>query len=470
MKLPLNQKTELFRWGPIPGYFFFTSVFTEVNCKYFCQKYLGHNWSRTLFLFKEKRMLWLNEWPALRADGKKVFVKYVEPKSSRQKIYQIWKKEVEKLLNWHKYFDKINFAKLSNEELLGIWEKYCSDYIKFWIDGTVPELGNYGADKYFEDKLKKYFKNQNDLSKAIEILTAPLKPSFYQEEEMELSKTKDLVRHQQKYFWLKNSYAGTQITPVKFFVKRKKEIFKNIVTEVKKRISEASKQKKIFQKLYSLPNSLMNIAEAISDGIAWQDERKKYIFIVLHYQDKFLTEVARRFEYEKEDLCSLWFYEISEILKGEDFNSVLLKRRSGFGIDFHIGCKMLASKQTEYYWNLYSKEQVVGQKDIRGLIVSKGKIAITKGKVHILLDPTRVDKFKSGEILVAPMTSPEYIFAMKKAYAIITDAGGLTSHAAIVSRELGVPCIVGTKVATRIFKNGDMVELNTETGTVRIAE
>jgi pyruvate,water dikinase len=66
------------------------------------------------------------------------------------------------------------------------------------------------------------------------------------------------------------------------------------------------------------------------------------------------------------------------------------------------------------------------------------------------------------------MTSPEYVFVMKKASAVLTDTGGLTSHAAIVSRELGVLCIVGTKVATHVLKDGDMVEVDAEKGMVTI--
>jgi pyruvate,water dikinase len=65
------------------------------------------------------------------------------------------------------------------------------------------------------------------------------------------------------------------------------------------------------------------------------------------------------------------------------------------------------------------------------------------------------------------MTSPDYISAMNLAGAIVTDEGGLLSHAAIVSRELGKPCIVGTKVATRVFKNRDLVEVDANKGIVR---
>ena len=75
---------------------------------------------------------------------------------------------------------------------------------------------------------------------------------------------------------------------------------------------------------------------------------------------------------------------------------------------------------------------------------------------------------KDNEILVSPMTVPDYLPAMKKAKAIITDEGGITCHAAIVSRELGIPCIVGTKIATQVLKDGDRVEVDANKGIVKI--
>ena len=108
-------------------------------------------------------------------------------------------------------------------------------------------------------------------------------------------------------------------------------------------------------------------------------------------------------------------------------------------------------------------------KEISGMVVSKGKrIGITKGKVRILMTPRNINMMKQGEILVTPMTSPDFIVAMRKATAIITDEGGMTSHAAIVSRELGITCIVGTKIATKVLKDGMKVEIDADKGVVRI--
>ncbi len=464
-KLPLNPKVETFHWGPIPGRFFYVSIFTQVNYKYFCQKYLGQNWSRSLFLFQEGRMRWINEYPALRRSGLRVFKKYIEPCNIRHKIYREWQGYITNLSKWHKKIDNTNLSKISDKKLLSIWTKYHEEYIKFWVAGTVPELGNYGVDKYLENTLQKYIKNREDLTRAIEILTAPTKISFYQEEEVVLVKTKNIAEHQKKYFWLKNSYAGTQVLPVSFFMERKKEIKPHIAQEIQKRLKKVQVAKEELKHQFKIPRRVMDMAEAVSDGITWQDERKKNIFIILHYQVQLLQQVAQRFSYNFDDLLNAWFWEIEEIMQGKDYHQILQKRGKCFGVDFYKTYRMLNDQETEYFWRIYAQEKRENG-EIKGLVVSKGVGEVVTGRVKILLDPAKTSFFKKGEILVAPMTSPEYIFAMKKARAIITDAGGLTSHAAIVSRELGIPCIVGTKIATKVLKDEDLVKVDVKNGVV----
>ncbi len=91
---------------------------------------------------------------------------------------------------------------------------------------------------------------------------------------------------------------------------------------------------------------------------------------------------------------------------------------------------------------------------------------IGTGPVKILKSPKEIGKIQRGDVLVAPMTSPDYVPAMKKAAAIVTDQGGQTSHAAIVSRELGIPCVVGTKLATKILRDGSIVSVDGSTGQI----
>ena len=104
---------------------------------------------------------------------------------------------------------------------------------------------------------------------------------------------------------------------------------------------------------------------------------------------------------------------------------------------------------------------------VKGAPASPGQVA---GKAHVILDPSMIDEYKEGEILVTEMTAPDWVPAMKKAKAIVTDSGGMTCHASIVSRELGIPCIVGTKsrgeAATESIHSGDDITVDATHGVV----
>lgn len=100
---------------------------------------------------------------------------------------------------------------------------------------------------------------------------------------------------------------------------------------------------------------------------------------------------------------------------------------------------------------------------LKGLAASPG---VASGKVKIVKDASELSKVGEGDVLVATMTNPDYVPAMKKASAIVTDEGGLTSHAAIVSREMMIPAIVGTDKATELLKDGDEITVNGSKGEV----
>ena len=105
--------------------------------------------------------------------------------------------------------------------------------------------------------------------------------------------------------------------------------------------------------------------------------------------------------------------------------------------------------------------------DIRGKVVFHG----TKtGPVRVIMNVGELSKMKKGDILVCPMTNPDYIPAVHLAGAIVTDEGGILCHAAIISREFQIPCIIGTKVATQVLHDGDLVEVDADHGVVRVLE
>lgn len=109
------------------------------------------------------------------------------------------------------------------------------------------------------------------------------------------------------------------------------------------------------------------------------------------------------------------------------------------------------------------KVQVEGKVLIEGLAASNG---IAYGIVKIIKDLKDLNKITSGDVLVTRMTNPDMVVTMQKAKAIVTDEGGLTAHAAIVSREIGLPCIVGTKNATHILKDGELITVDGTNGRV----
>jgi phosphoenolpyruvate synthase/pyruvate phosphate dikinase len=104
-------------------------------------------------------------------------------------------------------------------------------------------------------------------------------------------------------------------------------------------------------------------------------------------------------------------------------------------------------------------------KEVKGMVANKG---IVRGKVKIILSSADFHKFEDGDIIVTSMTSVDFVPLMKRAGAFVTNEGGITSHAAIVSRELDKPCIIGTQNATKILKDDDLVEVNANEGIVKI--
>lgn len=110
-----------------------------------------------------------------------------------------------------------------------------------------------------------------------------------------------------------------------------------------------------------------------------------------------------------------------------------------------------------------TKKEIEGKLLLEGLAASPG---IASGVVKIISELKDLNKIQPGDILVTRMTNPDMVVTMQKAKAIVTDEGGLTAHAAIVSREIGLPCIVGTKIATKLLKDGQIITVDGTNGKI----
>jgi pyruvate,water dikinase len=141
-----------------------------------------------------------------------------------------------------------------------------------------------------------------------------------------------------------------------------------------------------------------------------------------------------------------------------------------WALDKQTGKLLILQARPETVWSLKKSPiekpppMMVEKKILlKGLPSSPG---VGAGRAHVIMAVDRVGEFQSGEVLVTQMTTPDWVPTMKKAKAIITDAGGMTCHAAIVSRELGIPCITGTKIGTHTISTGQEVTVDAKMGVV----
>ncbi|MFH0971948.1 MAG: PEP-utilizing enzyme [Candidatus Micrarchaeota archaeon] len=183
-------------------------------------------------------------------------------------------------------------------------------------------------------------------------------------------------------------------------------------------------------------------------------------------------EIGVRLGLEYSGVIEMRACEIVEALKngtkfGEDFSRRLAARYEDSAIVLEGGkITLYEGEELKKYYEMEMKEEekFANIAELRGTGASPGK---AKGKVALVKSITELGKVGKGDVLVAASTMPAFVPAMEKAAAIVTNEGGLLSHAAIVSREFGIPCIVGTKIATKVFKDGEMVEVDAIKGIVR---
>jgi phosphoenolpyruvate synthase/pyruvate phosphate dikinase len=177
---------------------------------------------------------------------------------------------------------------------------------------------------------------------------------------------------------------------------------------------------------------------------------------------KVLKEVAHRLEISYDDLHFFRIDEIIEFLlksKRKPVSKELQERKEKDWTYFMIqGEEKILYKSTK----VKVKKEI---EEIKGKVGYSGKV---RGKIKIVFNKNQFFKIQKGDILVTSMTSPDFIPVLKKVSAIITDEGGITCHAAIVSREMKKPCIIGTKIATKVLKDGDRVEVDANKGIVKI--
>jgi phosphoenolpyruvate synthase/pyruvate phosphate dikinase len=193
------------------------------------------------------------------------------------------------------------------------------------------------------------------------------------------------------------------------------------------------------------------------------------LLLVVDLLDKWLRYVCKKNNLSLDMMKWLSVDEVMEVINNHDKEYLkkaenYFNKKQRYGVMSAHGYEDTAPERYEQARKSYSSEQ----SEIRGICACKG---IVKARARVILDVQKEgSRLKTGEILITSMTRPEFVPLMHKASAIVTDEGGMTCHAAIVARELNKPCIIGARVAVNLIHDGDLVEVDANTGIVKILE
>lgn len=277
-----------------------------------------------------------------------------------------------------------------------------------------------------------------------------------------------LEKHWEKYKWLAVYSPSDEPYTLEYFEKRLQDELTLEPKKLKIVTGDEDKLEDIIEKL-KLSEETNSFVELLSEYVYLRTYRVEQLCKAYFYVQPLFKEIAKRANVSLYELCLCSLEEIRKFLDGKSLprSKEIERRRNKYLYIVKNGnFELFSGKNAEevFLKEVGEDDVTLEVKEIKGSSASKG---IGKGKVHVILNRNEVPDFKNGEVLVTIMTNPDFVVIMKKAVAIVTDEGGVLCHAAIVSRELDIPCVVGTKVATKVFKNGDMVEVDAFKGVIK---
>ncbi len=227
---------------------------------------------------------------------------------------------------------------------------------------------------------------------------------------------------------------------------------KNSNTRLKKYIEEKNPPQKVIDSIYAI--------KKLSEMRAVGDMDTLYCFSRCRKLDK---EIRKKLGLSREDYHNLYMDEVVGLLRSEIEipNLETRKKIEGFYRDEKGAFRPVDNPQ-EVFDRLRSVK--IKSSELKGMSGYPGRV---QGAVKLVHSSQDIHNFREGEILVAKSTCSDYVVIMKKASAIVTEFGGITSHAAVISRELKRPCVVGVKNATTFLKDGDLVEVDANKGLIK---
>ena len=407
-------------------------------------------------------------------------------------------KKSEHLYNKGLEFKKIDWTQKTNEEMAQLLEILLQEYREL----AGPWYVQYPSDEYFETtiekKLLEYIKaDDHDYRKYVLTFTDPKEMTEVSEERWKLvimakeffaqgenldnlspGARQKLAAHLDKFAYINRGLATSQAYTYEDMIGRLKEM-QTQVSEGKSMddlIYDASEKKVDDEYKWALekikPKADFQHVIDLAKLHSYVRNRRVEAFFNADYGASFMyAEIARRAHFNPDWIMEISIPEMFGALKGEKLpdDAEMKRRLEDYAMVVKNGVTNLITDQTKV--KELEKEYSVENKEVTTI---KGNVAciggIITGRAKICLDKKEIGKVERGDILVAQFTTPDFVPAMERAAAIVADQGGLSSHAAIVSRELGVPCVIATMNGTRLIHDGDLLEVDAKSGIVKILE
>jgi phosphohistidine swiveling domain-containing protein/DNA-binding transcriptional ArsR family regulator len=284
-----------------------------------------------------------------------------------------------------------------------------------------------------------------------------------------------LEEHYQRYFYTKYIYTEEQgvysfehyLKELVRLVSGDNNLAKTLVQEEKDRLVQIIARRNLVNKL-QLSLKHQRFFAAWGDFMLTKIIRRYSQLFALYKTSFYLEEIASRLNISLKELRFMRSEEIKSALFGKPFDRDEIKKRTKLSLYY-------TAKDVEVYYSGKEAEHIIKkylekdeQQEISELKGQCGCRGYVKGVVKIVNVISDMSKMKQGDVLVSISTQPDLVPAMKKAAAFVTDQGGVTSHAAIVAREMKKPCVIATKFATKVLKDGDLVEVDADKGIVKL--
>lgn len=419
----------------------------------------GCKLSYTAVLFRNnKRMFFIGEQEDLNKLRDTFLRKILENKEFVIKQYKLFNENKIKLLKFvRKYLRREKLNKLDNKNLSRLLSDYYKKYEDFTI--TIAPFMHFVID-LFEEEIKRRIKTEHSI-----LLKSPdfsYSISYELDYFMECNKVSKKLN--KKWGWIPFDYLGPDEWDRKYFLSRMNVDYKKMNEIKQNNLTLIKNQRKVLKNYSPLIKRFLNDFHTLSK---MQDDRKGVTTLTHVYLQKYLFgEISKRIGVKKRYLSILTPEEVRNTLVfNRKFKESKLNKRLTNSLILFSNNKFTFHYKDKIYNRFVSLLPL--NKEIKGNIACQG---IVRGVVKVCLTSEDFPKVKEGDILVAPMTTPDYVIAMGKAAGFITDEGGITCHAAIVSREMNKPCIVGTNSATDLLKDGDYIELDANEGVIKKIE